>query len=396
MNLNNAMIQKNIMRTFPYPIQKIGLIGGGQLGKMLVQIAKKMGFYVTILDPSPRCPAASLADQVIIGHFYEADKIKALAAVSEVLTYEIEHVDTQTLLELQQAGHQILPSPEVLAIIQDKLKQKKILKAHNIPVPAFEAITELTPSYLAQVALPVVQKTRCGGYDGKGVMILKSLADSKHILTKPSIIEEFVDVAKELAIIIARTADGKTVCYPVVEMIFDDKTNICDIVAVPARIEAHVAQRAQQLALQAIEVLEGVGVFAVEMFLTASGQILVNEIAPRPHNSGHYTIEACMTSQFEQLIRIISGLPLGASTLLTPAVMLNLVGEPGYQGVPQIEGLEEVLAIAGLSFHFYGKEITQPSRKMGHITVLDAHLDDAIAKIHQIKNIVKITAKDFL
>jgi len=280
MKLNNAMIQRNIMRSFPYPIQKIGLIGGGQLGKMLIQIAKKMGFYVTILDPSPRCPAASLADQVIIGDFYDAAKLKALAAVSEVLTYEIEHIDTQTLLELQQDGHRILPSPQVLATIQDKLEQKKILQAHHIPVPAFEAITELTPSYLAQIELPVVQKTRCGGYDGKGVMILKNLADSQHILTKPSIIEEFVDVAKELAIIIARTAEGETVCYPVVEMIFDDKTNICDIVAVPARIEAHVAQRAQQLALQAIEVLEGVGVFAVEMFLTASGQILVNEIAP--------------------------------------------------------------------------------------------------------------------
>ena len=380
--------------TFSYPIKRIGIIGGGQLGKMTALAAKQMGFYLTVLDATPQCPAAQIADQQIIGNLYDAEKLRELAKVSDVLTYEIEHIDTQTLQFLHDEGHTIYPSPQILAIIQDKLFQKQILIKNNIPVPNFEAIDELTPDKLAQIKLPIVQKARKGGYDGKGVVILKNKTDLKNALQTPSMLEEFIDFNKELAIILARAPTGEIVCYPVVEMIFDDRTNICDIVAAPALIENTIALEAQHIACRAIEALDGVGVFGVEMFLTQDGRILVNEIAPRPHNSGHYTIEACLTSQFEQLVRIISGLPLGSSDLLQSAIMFNLLGEEGYSGQPIIEGLSKALAIPGLSFHFYDKTTTHPFRKMGHITILDAQLDQALAKLQQIKNILKIKGKE--
>jgi len=379
---------------FPYPLKRIGIIGGGQLGKMTAQAAKKMGFYVTVLDSVPQCPAAHIADSQIVGSLYDADKLRALADVSDVLTYDVEHIDTQTLKVLHDEGNTIYPSPYLLEIIQDKLLQKQTLAQYGVPVPHFEAVDELTIDTLAHVHFPIVQKARHGGYDGKGVVVLKSSADVVNALPTPSMLEEFIDFTKELAIIIARNPSGETVCYPVVEMVFDDKTNICDIVVAPAKIDAATTERARQIALHAIEALDGVGIFGVEMFLTADGQILVNEIAPRPHNSGHYTIEACVTCQFEQLIRVISGLPLGISDLLRPAAMLNLLGEDSYTGQPLIEGLPAALAIPGLSFHLYDKEVTRPFRKMGHITIVDSELDNAIANIHLVKNILKIKGKE--
>jgi 5-(carboxyamino)imidazole ribonucleotide synthase len=378
---------------FPYPLLRIGIIGGGQLGKMTTLAAKQMGFQINVLDPSPNCPTAHLADLLMVGSLYDADKLRELAKVSDVLTYDIEHIDTPTLKMLYNEGHTIYPSPGLLEIIQDKLTQKQILAQHGVPVPRFKAVDSLTPDYLAKAPFPLVQKARTGGYDGKGVVILKSPEDTGKVLQTPSIVEEWVDFTKELAIIIARTAKGETACYPVVEMVFDDKTNICDIVAAPAKIDQATAAQARRVALQAIEALEGVGIFGVEMFLTRDGRILVNEIAPRPHNSGHYTIEACVTSQFEQLLRVISGLPLGSTELLRPAVMLNLLGEANYSGPPLIEGLQKALTIPGLSFHFYGKEVTQPYRKMGHITILDENLDNALVKLQRVKNALKITSR---
>ncbi|EDN70662.1 Phosphoribosylaminoimidazole carboxylase, ATPase subunit [Beggiatoa sp. PS] len=379
---------------FSYPIKRIGIIGGGQLGKMTAQAAKQMGFYVTVLDATPRCPAAHIADAQIIGHLHDADKLRELAKVSDILTYEIEHIDTQTLTLLHDEGYTICPSPKVLVIIQDKYLQKQILAKNHVPVPDFKAIEELTPDMLAEAKFPIVQKARKGGYDGRGVVVLKSPEDIKNALQTPSMLEEFIDFTKELAVIIARTPTGETMCYPVVEMVFDEQANICDIVVAPARINKATALKAREVALHAVEAVEGVGIFGVEMFLTHDGQILVNEIAPRPHNSGHYTIEACVTSQFEQLVRILTGLPLGNCDLLRPAVMLNLLGEPGYTGIPVIEGLQEALSIPGLSFHFYDKATTYPLRKMGHVTILDENLDNAIANRQYIKNILKIKGQE--
>jgi 5-(carboxyamino)imidazole ribonucleotide synthase len=399
--MKNSILKKNSTDSsnktiFPYPIKRIGIIGGGQLAKMSILAAKNMGFFVSILDSTSNCPAAHIADQYITGSLYDPEKIRTLAEVSDVLTYDIEHIDINTLQTLHDEGYIIHPAPAVLAIIQDKLKQKQLLAENGIPVPHFEPIEESNPDSLRKMGFPIVQKARHGGYDGKGVMVLKSQADLTHSLKTPSMIEELIDFTKELAIIIARKEDGEMTCYPVVEMVFDDQTNICDIVAAPAQIDNATAELARQIALKAVEVLGGVGLFAVEMFLTKTGEVLVNEIAPRPHNSGHYTIEACMTSQFEQLIRAISGLPLGQTDLLKPAVMLNLLGEAGYTGEPLIEGLAEALSVAGLSFHFYDKAITQPARKMGHITILDNELDTAMAKLQKVKKTLKIKGKERL
>ncbi|MFK5968731.1 MAG: 5-(carboxyamino)imidazole ribonucleotide synthase [Candidatus Marithrix sp.] len=380
------------MKQFSYPIKRLGIIGGGQLAQMSAQVAKTMGFHVTILDPVANCPASNIADSQIIGSLYDPEKLTALAKVSDVLTYDIEHIDIKTLHQLADAGHAIYPSPKVLEIIQDKLKQKQLFQQYNIPTAKFEAVDKLSSKHLAK--LPFVQKARMGGYDGKGVVVLKN--DITDALQTPSIIEEIIDFDKELAIIIARTINGETACYPVVEMVFDNKTNICDIVAAPAQISPEIEQKARSIALQAVEAIDGIGIFGVEMFLTHDGQVLINEIAPRPHNSGHYTIEACVTSQFEQLVRIISDLPLGSTDLLKPSVMLNLLGEKNYKGTPIIIGLEETLAISGLTLHWYNKETTHPSRKMGHVTVLDESLANAINKVNMVKDILTIKGTEVI
>jgi 5-(carboxyamino)imidazole ribonucleotide synthase len=222
------------------------------------------------------------------------------------------------------------------------------------------------------------------------VQILKSKADLDKRIHAESFIEELVDIDKELAIIVARNIEGEIKCYPVVEMLFDDRVNICDIVIAPARISKEIAEKSIEVSVKSIEALEGVGIFAVELFLTKRGEVLVNEIAPRPHNSGHYTVEACATSQFEQMIRAVTNLPLGSTKLISPSVMINILGEEGYEGEPFIEGIHEALEIPELSFHFYGKSFTKPFRKMGHITVLDDDIEKALEKAMRAKKILKI------
>jgi 5-(carboxyamino)imidazole ribonucleotide synthase len=379
---------------YPYPIARIGIIGGGQLGKMTAQIAKRMGFYVTVLDPQPRCPAEHIADAQIVGSLFDAKKLAALAHLSDVITFDVEHINTDALKQLHQQGHIIYPSPYLLEIIQDKFKQKQVLAQHSIPVPNYTAVDKLDLAYLQQAKFPLVQKTRTGGYDGKGVVILRGVEDAHKALTSPSIVEEYIEFDKELAIMVARDTNGNVVCYPVVEMLFDDRTNICDIVMAPARISPEIAKQAVFVATQAITALDGVGIFGVEMFLTKQQQILVNEIAPRPHNSGHYTIEGCLTCQFEQLVRIITKLPLGSTDLLKPTAMLNLLGEANYQGKPFISGLAEALTIEGLSFHLYGKETTKPFRKMGHITVVAEDFAQVMEKLYRAKNLLHIQGSE--
>lgn len=373
-----------------YPLMKIGIIGGGQLGKMMAQKAKKMGFHISILDPSQKCPAAAFADELIVGSFYDKEKITQLVTHNDVTTFDIEHIDTETLKILSNAGHKIFPSPYLLEIIQDKLLQKKVLFENGIPVPKFQNVE--SPETLLQVKFPFVQKARKGGYDGRGVVVLKNESDLPNAIRVESMLEELINFDKELAIMVARSTTGEIKTYPVVEMIFDNRANICDLVIAPARIEKHLAEKATRIAVKSVEILSGVGIFGIEMFL-AGENIYVNEIAPRPHNSGHYTIEASATCQFEQHIRAITGLPLGSTELLSPAVMLNLLGEEGHKGKPIIEGLNEALRIPGLSFHFYGKETTSPFRKMGHVTILNNILDVAIQQAEKIKSILKIKSE---
>jgi len=375
-------------KDFNYSNLKLGIIGGGQLGKIMSQKAKKMGFHVTILDPTFNSPAAQVSDKHIIGGFHDAKMLEQLVQESDVTTFELEHVDTTILKKLYDSGHRIHPSPYVIELIQNKYEQKKFLDSHGIPVPRYKSVS--SEEDLASFGFPVIQKAKLEGYDGKGVCMLKRKEDMSSAIQAESFIEELVDIDKELAIIVARNIEGEIKCYPVVEMLFDERTNICDSVMAPAGISLEIEQKALKIATNAIRVLDGVGIFGVELFLTKSGEILVNEIAPRPHNSGHYTVEACATSQFEQIIRAVTNLPLGSTKLISPAVMINLLGEEGYEGEPFIEGIHDALEIPELSFHFYGKTFTKPFRKMGHITVLDDDIDKALEKANRAKQILKI------
>ena len=375
-------------KNFNYSNLKLGIIGGGQLGKIMSQKAKKMGFHVTILDPTFNCPAAQVSDKHIMGGFYDKAKLEQLVQETDVTTFELEHVDTSILKELFDHGHIIHPSPYVIELIQNKYEQKKLLDQKGIPVPAYKDVEK--DEDLASFGFPVIQKAKMGGYDGKGVQMLKTEADVLDCLKTESFIEELVDIDKELAVLVARNIEGQIKCYPVVEMLFDERTNICDIVMAPAKISKEIEKKSIEVSIKSIEALEGVGIFAVELFLTKKGEILVNEIAPRPHNSGHYTVEACATSQFEQIIRAVTNLPLGSTKLISPAVMINLLGEEGYEGEPFIDGIHEALEIPELSFHFYGKTFTKPFRKMGHVTVLDDDIDKALEKAMRAKDILKI------
>jgi len=375
-------------KDFNYSKLKLGIIGGGQLGKIMSQKAKKMGFHVTILDPTFNCPAAQVSDKHIMGGFHDIDKLEQLVQESDVTTFELEHVETSILKELYDNGHNIHPSPYVIELIQNKYRQKKLLDDHGIPVPAYKDVT--SQEDLAAFGFPVIQKAKKEGYDGKGVQMLKSADELSSALQTDSFIEELVDIDKELAVIVARNIEGEIKSYPVVEMLFDERVNICDSVIAPARISKEIEDKVIAISEESIRVLDGVGIFGVELFLTKSGEILVNEIAPRPHNSGHYTVEACATSQFEQIIRAVTNLPLGSTKLISPSVMINVLGEVGYEGEPFIEGIHEALEIPELSFHFYGKSFTKPFRKMGHITVLGDDIDTALEKAMRAKDIIKI------
>jgi 5-(carboxyamino)imidazole ribonucleotide synthase len=369
---------------------RLGIIGGGQLGRMMASKAKQMGFFVAVLDPTSNSPAGQFADVEIVGDFYDAQKLQELVRLSEVATYDIEHIDALFLSKLSESGFHIHPAPQVLATIQDKLRQKEILAQHGIPVPRFQQADKVDFESCSRFGFPLVQKLRFGGYDGRGVKILGSREDLATALPGESILEEHVALEKELAVMVARSASGEVKCYPVVEMQFAAPGNILEILIAPAFLAQEQQRRAQEIAVACVEALQGVGVFGIELFYSRQGELLVNEIAPRPHNSGHYTIEACATSQFEQHLRAILGLPLGSTQLLRPAVMLNLLGEPNGAGLPVLEGLREALAIPGLSFHWYGKAETRPLRKMGHVTILDENIEDALQKARRVREVLRV------
>ncbi len=372
-----------------FPSHRLGIVGGGQLGKMLAQEAKKLSISVSILDPSHNPPAAQVADQLIVGSFFDEAGYRELADSCDVITCELENIDTEMLEKIAAAGHAVYPKPATLKMLQDKLKQKEFFVRNQLPTARFSHVEGPDEAIFNSFGYPLVQKSRRGGYDGRGVKILKSSTDFDQALKCDSILEKLVEVDKELAVIVARGKDGEVAGYPVVEMLFDTNANILDLLMTPARISAIQSAAAKELAIRAIQALNGVGVFGVEMFLTRSGKLLINEISPRPHNSGHYTIEACMTSQYGQHLRAITGLPLGSTELLSPVVMVNLLGT-GKAGKPILTGLHQALAIPGATVHLYGKETVNPDRKMGHTVILDRDLDAALKKAQSIKHHLKI------
>lgn len=375
-------------------MKRLGIIGGGQLGKMTILEARKMDIHTCVLTEEYPSPASEIANEYVLGSLYDGKKIREVAERCDVLTYEIEHINVEILKELEAEGRKIYPSSRVIGLIQDKSKQKELLDINNIPTSKWKRITKDNIEELVEeFGLPVVQKSCTGGYDGRGVFILKDEADTGKLIEGDSFFEEFVECEKEIAVMVARNFDGDVTTYPVVEMVFDEKTNICDTVIAPANITKEQYKKAEELALHCIEALDGVGIFGVEMFLTKEGEILINEIAPRPHNSGHYTIEACKTSQYEQFIRAVLNYGLGNTDLLSPACMVNILGEEGYTGKVDVTGIEKMMKIDGTYLHLYGKKDTKPFRKMGHLTTLDNTTEKAMAKALEARESLKIISK---
>ncbi|MGE5153844.1 MAG: 5-(carboxyamino)imidazole ribonucleotide synthase [Bdellovibrio bacteriovorus] len=382
------------MDAFPYPVARIGIIGGGQLGRMMVMAGQRLGCTCVVLDPTPGSPAGQVAGHQIVGDYHDPGKLRELAEACDVTTFDIEDIDTETLIELEREGCRIRPDPRVLAVIQDKLTQKEALAAAGIPTAPFVPMPEPGSAAFADFGYPLVQKARRGGYDGRGVAVMREAADFETHLPVPSLVERFIPQAKEVAVLVARGLDGDCRCYPPVEMCFRPGENVLDMLLAPADLMPEVATAAQALARRTVEALGGVGIFGIEMFLTGGGELLVNEVAPRTHNSGHHTIESNVTDQFEQHLRAILGLPLGSTEQLCPAAMINLLGAPGHRGRPLIKGLAAALAIPGVGVHIYGKAATAPFRKMGHVTVLDDDLQAARRKAEQVRALIEITGED--
>lgn len=379
---------------YSYPVARVGIVGGGQLARMKVLAAHLLGLESVILDPDASCPASGVASAQIVGDVSDPQKQRELVESCDVTTFDIENIETAELIKLEAEGQRIYPSPRLLESLQNKLIQKQLLANAGIATSEFTTVEELTEKSFADFGYPLVQKTQRGGYDGRGVAVIKTADDFAKHLDAPSFIERFVRAEKELAVMVARSEDGSICSYPVVEMKINIDHNVLETVCVPSIISAEIEIAAKSLAERSIEVLDGVGVFGVEMFLDKEDNILINEIAPRTHNSGHYTIEACATDQFEQHLRAVTGLPLGSSELLCPAVMINLLGAEGSSGPVKIGGLRETLAIAGVNLHLYGKTQSKPYRKMGHITVLDKNLEQAKKKAEEVTKLIRIEGEN--
>lgn len=378
--------------------RKIGILGGGQLGKMLCLSAANWDFKTYILDPTPGCPASQVCTGFTQGDFNDYNDVLEFGKDKDIITIEIEHVNTEALRELERMGKTVHPSPAALETIKDKGTQKLFYRENDIPTAPFEVFDD-EKALLQAVSegrwkLPFVQKTRTAGYDGKGVALLRTPADlEKKLLTGPCIAEELADMQAEIAVIAARNERGEVAVFPAVEMDFHPEANLVEFLLCPARISPLQEAEAQALAERVIRSLDSCGLLAVEMFLTRSGEIWVNESAPRPHNSGHHTIDSAITSQFQQHIRAICNLPLGSGEQVTgAAVMLNLLGEEGHKGPVVYRGAEECLALEGVHIHLYGKALTSPFRKMGHVTITAADTETAIKKADLVKKWLKVEA----
>ncbi len=370
--------------------QILGVLGGGQLGRMLIQSAINYNQDIHILDPDPNAPCKDIAQHFEVGSLKDFDTVYAFGQSCDVITVEIEAVNTDALQKLADEGKRIFPQPQILKLIQDKREQKQFYQLHGIPTADF-ILTENRADVLAKkVFLPAVNKLGKEGYDGRGVQILRTESDLEKAFDAPGLLEKLIDFDKEIAVTVARNENGDLIAYPAVECAFHPTANLVEFLFAPAEISPEVEAKAQQIAKEVILKLDMVGILAVELFVTKSGEVLVNEIAPRPHNSGHHTIEANFTSQFEQHLRAVMNWPLGNPDLRCPAAMINLLGEDGFSGPAVVEGKEEALAEKGVYIHLYGKKLTKPFRKMGHVTILDENINTLKSKAHRIKELIKI------
>lgn len=372
----------------------LGILGGGQLGKMLLYETRKWDVRTKVLDASAEAPARLACNEFVQGDLMDYDTVMAFGRGVDVLTIEIENVNAAALEDLEASGVRVYPQPGALRVIQNKASQKLFYTDHNIPTAPFTrfAYTSEIADSLSNggLSLPFVWKSARFGYDGQGVKIVRSLADLEGLPNVECIAETLIPFVNELAVIVARNPQGEVRTYPVVEMEFHPEANQVEYVLCPARIPEAVARKAQEVALKVSENLQHVGLLAVELFRTKNDEILVNEIAPRPHNSGHFSIEGSYTNQFEQHLRAVLGLPLGQTGNKVATVMVNLVGAPGYTGPVVYEGIEQILQLPGVVPHIYGKRETRPFRKMGHVTIADASLEQARVTAARVKETIQV------
>lgn len=372
---------------------RLGIIGDGQLARMMIPPANELGFRITVVGPTVNSPAKQAGAEQIVASFTDEAATKKLSLKSDFLTVETEHVNTSVLEDLRKGGVKINPSPETVAMIQDKLTQKEFLRSNGIPIAEFRAIRDRQDilDVAGEFTYPFLLKSRFGGYDGRGNAVVTDVNDIEFAMhrfeNQPLYAERFVSFKKELAVMAARSMSGDIAMYPVVETV--QNYNICHTVVAPASIDPKTRQQVEELGFATIKCLKGAGVFGIEMFLTKNGTVLVNEVAPRVHNSGHYTIEACFTSQFEQHVRAVTSLPLGdPSMTVSVAVMMNILGNR--EGKADVQGLSKALTIPKSAVHIYGKEQTKLARKMGHITVVADTLEEALKNAKLARSLISI------
>ena len=373
---------------------QLGVLGGGQLGRMLIQEAVNFNVKIHCLDSDSQAPCSEIATTYTQGSIQDFDTVFNFGKNKDLITVEIENVNIEALEKLEELGKKVFPQPAVLKLIKDKGLQKEFYRQHQIPTADFILIENRAELNTHVSFLPFVQKTRTGGYDGKGVKTVQTEADFENGFDAPCVLEKFVPFQKELAVMVARNESGEIKSYPVVECEFNPEVNLVEFLFSPANVSSEIEKEAKQIAQDIIRKLNMVGILAVEFFLTQDGVLLVNEIAPRPHNSGHHTIECNITSQYEQHLRSILNLPLGDTSSNTSGVMINLLGQPGYNGNAVYEGLEEILKLKGVKPHIYGKQFTKPFRKMGHVTIINDNLEEAKEIGRKVQRTLKIKSID--
>jgi 5-(carboxyamino)imidazole ribonucleotide synthase len=369
---------------------KLGILGGGQLGRMLIQEAINYNLTTLVLDPDNDAPCKHIANYFECGSITDFDTVYKFGKKADVITIEIEKVNIEALEQLEKEGKMVFPQSRVIRLIQDKGVQKQFFKENDIPTAPFQLANTKEDMLNSHIPFPYMLKQRKDGYDGKGVMKINSAADLDNAFESHCLIEELVDFEKEIAVIVSRNSNGDVKTFPMVEMEFNAEANLVEFLISPSTYPDHIQERAEVIAKKIAAALNVTGLLAVEMFITKDGEILVNELAPRPHNSGHHTIEGNYVSQFNQHLRSIFDLPLGDTRATNNAVMINLLGEKGHEGVAKYQGMEKAMALDGVYIHLYGKKYTKPFRKMGHVTIVDQNREAAIEKANYIKETLKV------
>ncbi len=371
---------------------KIGILGGGQLGRMLLQAGANYVVETHVLENDEECPAGTFCNHFTRGDIRDFDTVYNFGKVLDAVTIEIESVNVEALEKLQQEGVKVYPNPSAIKIINNKILQKQFYDDHNIPTADFRITTKQDDLQNLKHFLPAVHKIGQGGYDGKGVQILHSENDLDKGFKGPAVLEKMINVKKEIALIVARGNDGNTTCFPAAEMIFDPALNLLDYQVSPADLESSILNKCKEVALKLVSAFNSPGIFAVELFVSENDEVIVNETAPRVHNSGHHTIEANYCSQYDMLWRIMLNYPLGNTEPIQPAAIVNLLGEDGYSGNAKYEGLDEVLKMQNTFVHLYGKSKTKPGRKMGHATILGNDKNILVKDAQKIKQILKVVS----